>query len=88
MYLPELVFPGVFTDLPRSVSDAAEFYRAEEGMSTEKLFWSQYLGPEHPVPFSDQLKQSVELHKLAELAMKDLIVRLRRPQPDYQVLHG
>ena len=33
--------PGACTDLPRSVSDAAEFYRAEEGSSTEKLFWSQ-----------------------------------------------
>ena len=31
---------GAFTDLPRSMSDAAEFYRAEEGSSTEKLFWS------------------------------------------------
>ena len=29
---------GAFADLPRSVSDAAEFYRAEEGSSTEKLF--------------------------------------------------
>ena len=71
-----LDFPGAFADLPHSVSDAAEHYRAEEGMSTEKLFWSQYLGPKHPVPFSDQLKQLVELHKAAELAMKDLIVRL------------
>ena len=60
-------------DLPRSISDAAEHYRAEEGMSTEKLFWSQHLGPEHPVPFSDQLKQLVELHRSAELAMKDMI---------------
>ena len=50
-------------------------------MSTEKLFWSQYLGPEHPVPFSDQLKQLVELHKSAELAMKDLIVRLWLAEP-------
>ena len=33
--------PGAFADLPRSISDAAEFYRAEEGSSTEKLFWSQ-----------------------------------------------
>ena len=41
-----------------------------------KLFWSQYLAPEHPVPFSDQLKQLVELHRAAELAMKDLIIRL------------
>ena len=47
----------------------------------EKLFWSQYLGPEHPVPFSDQLKQLVELHKAAELAMKDLIVRLWPAEP-------
>ena len=29
---------GVFADLPRSVSDAAAFYRAEEGSSTEKVF--------------------------------------------------
>ena len=32
--------PGAFADLPRSVLDAAEFYRAEEGSSTEKLLWS------------------------------------------------
>ena len=48
--------PGVFADLLRSVSDAAEFFRVEEGSSMEKLFWSQYLAPEHPVPFTDQLK--------------------------------
>ena len=47
----------------------------------EKLFWSQYLGPQHPVPFSDQLKQLVELHKGAELAMKDLIIRLWPAEP-------
>ena len=50
-------------------------------MSTEKLFWSQHLGSEHPMPFSDQLKQLVELHRLAELAMKDLIVRLWPADP-------
>lgn len=32
--------PGAFVDLPRSVSDAMEFFRAREGSSTEKLFWS------------------------------------------------
>ena len=68
--------PGAFADLPRSVSDAAAFYRAEEGSSTEKVFWSQYAEAEHPVPLSDQLKQLVELHKVAEQAMKGLIVRL------------
>ena len=34
--------PGAFADLPCSVSDVAAFYRAEEGSSTEKVFWSQY----------------------------------------------
>ena len=68
--------PGAFADLPRSVSNVAEFFQAEEGSSTEKLFWSQYLVPKHPVPFTDQLKQLMELHRVAELAMKDLIIRL------------
>ena len=42
--------PGAFADLPRSVSDAAAYYRAEEGSSTEKVFWSQYAEAEHLVP--------------------------------------
>ena len=42
----------------------------------EKVFWSQYAEAGHPVPESDQLKQLVELHKVAEQAMKGLIVRL------------
>ena len=33
------------------------------------------------MPFSDQLKQLVGLHKAAELAMKDLIVRLWPDDP-------
>ena len=57
--------PGALADLPHSVSDATEFYRAEGGGSTEKLFWSQYAAPEHPVSFTDQLKQLVELHRVA-----------------------
>ena len=67
---------GAFADLPRSVSDAAAFYQAEEGSSTEKVFWSQYAEAGHPVPLSDQLKQLVELHKVAEQALMGLIVRL------------
>lgn len=73
--------PGAFADLPRSVSDAAEFYRAQEGSSTEKLFWSQYAGAEYSTPLSDQLKQLVELHKAAEVAMKDFIVRIWPGEP-------
>ena len=32
--------PGAFVDFPHNVSDAAQFYQAEDGSSTEKLFWS------------------------------------------------
>src|SRR5512141_2228774 len=45
--------PGAFADFPRSVSDAAKYYQAEEGSSMEKLFWSQYTGTKHPMPGSD-----------------------------------
>ena len=58
------------------MSDVAAFYRAEEGSSTEKVFWSQYVEAGHPMPLSDPLKQLVELHKAAEQAMKGLLVRL------------
>ena len=34
------------------------------------------MAPNYLVPFVDQLKQLIELYKAAELAMKDLIVRL------------
>ena len=67
---------GAFTDLPCSVSDAALFYQAEDGSSTEKLFWSQYAEAEHPMPMSDQLEQMAELHKAADQAMKGFIVQL------------
>ena len=67
--------------MPHSVSDAAKYYQAEEGSSTEKLFWSQYTGTEHPMPVSDQLKQLVELHKAAEQAMRGLIVRMWPGEP-------
>ena len=73
--------PWAFADLPRSVSDAVKFYRPQEGSSTEKLFWSQYAGAEHPTPLSDQLKQLVKLHRTAEVAMKDFIVRMWPGEP-------
>ena len=69
-------------DLPCSISDAAQFYWTEERKSAKRSFWSQYLAPNYPVPFIDQLKQLVELHQAAELAMKDLVVRLWPAEPN------
>ena len=75
------ISPGAFADLPCSISDAAQFYRVEEKKSVEKQLWLQYLASNYPVPFVDQLKQLIELHQAAELAMKDLIVRLWPAEP-------
>ena len=49
-------FLGAFTDLPRSISDVAQFYRTEEKKSALRDFWSQYLAPNYPVPFIDKLE--------------------------------
>ena len=81
MLIRILISPGVFVELPCSISDAAQFYRAEERSTTEKLFWSQYLALVYPEALADQLKQLIELHKVAELAMKDLIIRLWPAEP-------
>ena len=62
--------------MPCSVSDAVEFYRPEGGVSSKRLFWSQYAAPKNPVSFTDQLKQLMELHRVAELAIKDVIIQL------------
>ena len=37
--------PGAFADLPCSISDAAEFYRAQEGSSTRSCSGPSMLGP-------------------------------------------
>ena len=68
-------------DLPRSVADAAQYFRAQEGNTTEKLFWSQYLASERPTLLNNQMMQLAELHRMSGLAMKDIIVRLWPARP-------
>ena len=67
--------PDAFADLP-SATAAAQYFRAQEGNTTEKLFWSQYLAPERPALLNNQMMQLAELHRMSGLAMKDVIVRL------------
>nr|XP_045089558.1 chromosome partition protein MukB-like [Aegilops tauschii subsp. strangulata] len=47
--------PDTFSDLPRSAADAAQYFRAQEGNATEKLFWSWYLAPERPALLNNQM---------------------------------
>ena len=65
-----------YVDLPKSAADAAQFFQAQEGYATEKLFWSQFVGQERPLLINDQMAQRAELHKMSSAAMEDVIVRL------------
>ena len=41
--------PDAFLDLPKSIFDVVQFFQAQEGHATEKLFWSQFTMPKHPL---------------------------------------
>ena len=47
--------PDTFLDLPKSASDAAQFYQTQEGCATEKLFWSQFGVPKRPLLLNEQM---------------------------------
>ena len=40
--------PDAFLDLPKSVSDAAQFFQEHEGRAAERLFWSQFNEAKRP----------------------------------------
>ena len=73
--------PDAFLDLPKSVSDATQFFQAQEGHATEKLFWSQFSMPKRPLLLNEQMAQWAELHKISGSAMKDVVVRLWPTEP-------
>ena len=71
----------VFADLPKSFADATQFFQAQEGHTTEKLFWSQFAAQERPTLLNNRMMQWAELHRMSGLAMKDVIVRLWPTEP-------
>ena len=68
-------------DLPKSSSDAARFYQAQEGYATEKFFWSQFGASKRPLLLNEQMSQWAELHRISGAAMKDVIIRLWPTEP-------
>ena len=73
--------PDAFLDLPKSVSDAVQFFQAEEGRATEKLFWSQFSMPRRLLLLNEQKAQWAELHGIFGSSMKDVVVRLWPAEP-------
>ena len=64
----------MFLDLPKSSSDAAQFYQAQAGYTKEKLFWSQFGAPKRPLLHNEQMTQWAKLHRLSGSAMKDAVI--------------
>ena len=72
---------SVFAELPKSAAAAAEHYATREEDSERRLFWSQFQAPKHPPLLNNQMKQLMEMHRMAEPALKDLCVRLWPAEP-------
>ena len=68
--------PDEFLDLPKSSSNAAQYYQARDGYAMEKLFWSQFGASKRPLLLNEQLSQWPELHRISGAAMKDVIIWL------------
>ncbi|KAI5007817.1 hypothetical protein ZWY2020_008865 [Hordeum vulgare] len=72
---------GTFTDLPWSVAEAVKNYATHDGDVELRLLWAQFQSHEPNPCLSYQMKQLMELHRMADPAMKDLCVRLWPMEP-------
>jgi hypothetical protein len=73
--------PDAVMDLSKSVTDATQFFRTQEGRAAEKIFWSQFDEPRRPALLNEQMAQWAELHKMSGAAMKDVVVCLWLAEP-------
>ena len=58
--------PYNFLDLPKSSSDAAQFYQAQDGRAVEKLFSSQFDGPKRSPLLNEQMAQWADVRSCHE----------------------
>ena len=63
-------------DLAASAADAAEYFKDQKGPEVEKLFWSQFHAPVHPLLLNERLTGWAEHHRLSGLAMRSIVDHL------------
>ena len=73
-----------YSDLAMSVADATEFFKDQKDHEVEKLFWSQFNAPAHPLLLNEQMAEWAELHRLSGLAMRSVVDHLwpEGPRPN------
>ena len=74
-------YPDALLDLPKSAANATQFYQAQEGYATKKLFWSQFGASKRPLLLNEQMTQWAKLHRISDAAMTDVVVRLWPAEP-------
>ncbi|XP_020150077.4 uncharacterized protein [Aegilops tauschii subsp. strangulata] len=72
---------GTFVDLPRSAADACQYFNEREDAAEQKAFWAQFQVSSHPPLLGDQMKQLMELHRVARPVMEDLCNALWPAEP-------
>src|SRR3954464_10839109 len=65
-----------YLDLAASTADATRYFQGKKDHEVEKLFWSQFANPEHPLAVDDRLAQWAELNRFSGLAMSYAMDRL------------
>ena len=66
----------VYTDLAKSAADATEFYKDRKDHKVERLFWSQFSAPTHPLSLNEWMAEWAELHRLPGLATRSVVDHL------------
>ena len=70
-----------YVDLAASAADAAEYFKDRKHHEVEKLFWSQFHAPAHPLLLNEQMAEWADLHRLSGLAMRSVVDHLRPGGP-------
>ena len=65
-----------YMDLAASAVEAVEYFRDQTDREVDKLFWSQFSTPRHPLLLNEQMAEWAELHRLSGLAMKAVMDHL------------
>ena len=65
-----------YVDLAASAADAAEYFKDQGDREVEKLFWSQFHAPVHPLLLNEQMAEWAEHHRLSGLAVRSVVDHL------------
>ena len=65
-----------YMDLAASAADAAEYFKDQKGPEVERMFWSQFNAPVHPLLLNERLAEWAELHRLSGLAIRSVVDHL------------